>query len=54
MALKHHPDKNASLDEKGKKEAEKAFKDVGEAYAVLSDATKREQYDSGMDLEDIE
>ncbi len=44
-ALIFHPDKNANLDEKGKLQAEKNFKDVGEAYAVLSDPKKRDQYD---------
>ncbi len=40
LAIKYHPDKN-----KGHKEAEEKFKQVGEAYAVLSDAQKRAQYD---------
>ena len=40
LAIKYHPDKN-----KGDKEAEEKFKLVGEAYAVLSDAQKRAQYD---------
>lgn len=53
LALKWHPDKNAG-DEKQKTEAEKMFKDIGEAYAVLSDATKRERYDQGVDIEDLE
>ena len=39
-ALKYHPDRN-----KGDKAAEAKFKDVSEAYAVLSDAKKRKQYD---------
>ena len=30
------------------------FKDIGEAYAVLSDAKKRQMYDDGADIEEIE
>jgi curved DNA-binding protein len=40
MAMKYHPDRN-----KGDKKAEAQFKNVSEAYAVLSDKEKREQYD---------
>ena len=40
LAKKYHPDKN-----KGNKEAEAKFKELSEAYAVLSDAEKRSQYD---------
>ncbi len=40
LAKKYHPDKN-----KGNKEAENKFKQISEAYAVLSDKEKREQYD---------
>ena len=29
------------------------FKEVGEAYAILSDAQKRQMYDDGADLEEI-
>jgi DnaJ family protein C protein 7 len=35
-ALKWHPDKNSATEE-SKAEAEKIFKDIGEAYAILSD-----------------
>ncbi len=41
LALKYHPDRNK--DDKG---AEEQFKAVNEAYAVLSDAEKRKQYDT--------
>jgi DnaJ-class molecular chaperone len=44
MAVKWHPDKwtNASAEEKTK--AEEMFKNISEAYSVLSDAEKREKY----------
>src|SRR5437764_1380478 len=40
LAKKFHPDKN-----KGHKDAENKFKELSEAYAVLSDQEKRTQYD---------
>ena len=40
LAMKYHPDRN-----KGNKEAEAKFKQMSEAYAVLSDEEKRKQYD---------
>ena len=41
MALKWHPDKNNESDEQ-KSRAEKMFKEVNEAWAVLSDPQKRQ------------
>lgn len=41
LAMKYHPDKN-----KGDKEAEKKFKEINEAYGVLSDDKKKKQYDT--------
>lgn len=40
-ALKWHPDKN-----KGDKGAEKKFKEINQAYEILSDKKKRQQYDT--------
>jgi molecular chaperone DnaJ len=41
LARQHHPDANA-----GDTNAERRFKEVGEAYAVLSDPEQRQQYDA--------
>ncbi len=41
LAIKYHPDKT-----KGDKESEEKFKGISEAYAVLSDKEKRQQYDT--------
>lgn len=40
LALQYHPDRNP-----GDKQAEDKFKEVSEAYSVLSDSQKRPQYD---------
>jgi DnaJ family protein C protein 7 len=46
LALQYHPDKNA-----GDEKAEVRFKEIGEAYAILSDPEKKARYDSGVDLD---
>ena len=40
LAMKYHPDRN-----EGNKKAEDKFKEISEAYAVLSNKKKRNQYD---------
>lgn len=40
LAMKYHPDRNP-----GDKAAEEKFKQIGEAYAILSDEQKRAAYD---------
>ncbi|MFV0438393.1 MAG: DnaJ domain-containing protein [Desulfopila sp.] len=41
LAMQHHPDHNP-----GNPEAEARFKEIAEAYGVLTDPVKREQYDT--------
>ena len=41
LAMQYHPDRN-----KDNPEAEEKFKEISEAYSVLSDAEKRKQYDT--------
>src|SRR4030042_4148347 len=40
LAMQYHPDRNKNAD------AEEKFKEISEAYAVLSDDEKRKQYDT--------
>ncbi len=43
LALKWHPDKNPN----NRKESEEKFKKINEAYSILSDKNKRNEYDNG-------
>jgi DnaJ family protein C protein 7 len=53
LALQWHPDKHGHSPEAALK-AEAMFKEVGEAFSVLSDAKKRQRYDMGADLDELE
>lgn len=46
------PDRHSGASAEVQKEEEKKFKEVGEAFTVLSDPKKKSRYDSGHDLED--
>ena len=52
--MKHHPDRHVSAEPEEREKEEKIFKDVSEAYSVLSDPKKKNRYDSGHDLDDLE
>jgi len=41
LAQKYHPDKNF-----GNKQFEEKFKEINEAYSILTDSTKRKEYDA--------
>lgn len=51
LALKLHPDKQTGSDEE-RMLAERHFKEVNEAYSVLSDPVRRERYDLTGNLDD--
>ncbi|XP_033728700.1 dnaJ homolog subfamily C member 7-like isoform X1 [Pecten maximus] len=53
-ALVHHPDRHSHDTPEVQKEEEKKFKEVGEAYSVLSDERKKSRYDSGADIDELE
>ena len=44
-AMKYHPDKFANSSEAEKKDAEDKFKEINEAYEILSDPQKKAAYD---------
>jgi DnaJ family protein C protein 7 len=52
LALKWHPDKNLASSEEDRLAAEVKFKQITEAYNVLTDPEKKRMFDSGVDPED--
>ena len=46
LAIKYHPDRQGGKSDKEKQEAEDKFKEIGAAYAILSDPQKRQRYDA--------
>lgn len=45
LAKKYHPDRMINASEKEKTEAEKRFREINDAYTILSDDEKRNEYD---------
>lgn len=50
-ALDLHPDRHVGASEADRLDQERKFKELGEAYGVLSDPKKKTPYDSGQDLD---
>jgi molecular chaperone DnaJ len=50
-AIKYHPDKYASKSQKEQDEASEKFKEINEAYQILSDPQKKSNYDNYGDPE---
>ena len=51
LSLLYHPDRQAGKSDAEKKAAEEKFKEISEAYAVLSDQDKRQKYDQFGDAD---
>jgi DnaJ family protein C protein 7 len=51
QAMLHHPDKHAAATEEEKREHEQKFKDIAEAFSVLSDTKLRWNYDNAEEEE---
>lgn len=54
LALRFHPDRLAGKSDTEKQEAEEKFKEINEAYSVLSDKDKRQHYDTFGTMEGMD
>jgi len=52
LAMKYHPDKVKTTDEKEKQKIHEMYLDINSAHETLSDPDKRAKYDRGEDLEE--
>merc|ERR1719191_2460339 len=53
MALQYHPDRHSGASDQEKAENEIKFKEIGEAFEVLSDPQKKQRWDQGETLDEI-
>lgn len=51
-ALEFHPDRQVGKSDAEKKDAEEKFKEIAEAYQILSDTDKRQRYDTFGTVDD--
>ena len=50
---RYHPDRHSGASDEEKAENEIKFKEIGEAFEVLSDAQKKQRWDNGETLDEI-
>lgn len=50
LAKQYHPDKYMNESESKRKEVEKKFMEINEAYTILSDDMKRKEYDKKIEM----